>query len=105
MIDYSLIGKKIREARTIKNLTQVELAKELGVSTGYICQIENGEKCFNLSRLEAVAKIFNKPVTYFLEGAAGEFRMSAISEIVAILSKLDENELEKAKEMLKIIAK
>ena len=104
MIDYSLIGKKIREARNIKNLTQTELANEIGVSTGFICQIENGEKCFNLKRLERVSQILNRPVAYFLEGATGNFRVSAIYEIEEMLSRMSEEDLDKAKKILKIIA-
>jgi len=105
MIDYALIGKKLREARVSRKLTQTELAEELGVSTGYICQIEQGDKCFNLKRLEEVAKIFEKPITYFIEGAAGDTRENMIAEIVEILGRLSDENLEKAKEILNIISK
>jgi len=105
MINYALIGKKLKDARISKKLTQAELAEELGVSTGYICQIEHGDKCFNLRRLEEVANLFDKPVTYFIDGAAGDIRASIIIEIVDILTRLPSDELEKAKEILYIIAR
>ena len=60
MIDYAVIGKRLKNARVSLNLTQSELANELGVSTGYICQVECGDKCFNLSRLEnSLVHLFN----------------------------------------------
>lgn len=105
MINYSLIGKKIRNERISHNLTQTEFAKELGVSTGYVCQVECGDKCFNLNRLEELANLFGKPVTYFLEGAAGDIRLSVITEIVEMLSRMSKDSLDKTKEILNIIAK
>ena len=104
MIDYALIGKKLRNARISRNLTQSELAEELGVSTGYICQIECGDKCFNLKRLKEAADFFERPVTYFIEGAAGDIRASTIAEIVEILNRIPAEDLEKAKKILDIIA-
>lgn len=104
MIDYSLIGKKIRKVRISHNLTQTELAEELGVSTGYICQVERGDKCFNLTRLNEIAKVFERPVTYFIDGAAGDIRASMIAEIIERLSRLSDEELDKAKKILNIIA-
>lgn len=105
MINYSLIGKKIRDERISHNLTQTEFAKELGVSTGYICQVECGDKCFSLKRLNDVATFFNKPVTYFINEAAGDVRLSLIAEITDVLRGLPLSKLNKAKDMLNIIAK
>ena len=105
MIDYALIGKKLKDARISKNLTQAEIAEELGVSTGYVCQVERGDKCFNLKRLKDVAELFEKPITYFIDGAAGDIRASTVVEIIEILNRLSEENLNKAKEILTIIAK
>ena len=103
MVDYALIGKKLRNARISHNLTQTELAEELGVSTGYICQIECGDKCFNLKRLKEVADFFERPVTYFIDGAAGDIRASTIAEIVEIMNRLTPESLDKVKKILNII--
>lgn len=103
MVDYILIGEKLKNVRISNNLTQAELAEELCVSTGYICQVENGDKCFNLKRLKEVAELFEKPVTYFIEGAAGDARESMIEEIINILSRIDENDIDKVKRILEII--
>lgn len=103
MIDYAIIGKKIKDARISRNLTQTELASELGVSTGYICQVEAGDKCFNLNRLEKIAELFGKPITYFIGEAGGDIRATMISEIVDMLNRMKVEKLVKAKKMLDII--
>lgn len=105
MIDYAVIGKRLKSARVSHNLTQTELANELGVSTGYVCQVECGDKCFNLKRLEKVSEIFDKPINYFLGGAIGDERTEMITEIINILSGMSEENLEKASEILSIIAR
>lgn len=104
MIDYAIIGKRIKSARISQNLTQTELASELGVSTGYVCQVESGDKCFNLKRLEKVAEFFGKPVTYFIGDAGGDIRATMISEIVDMLGRMSSENLEKTKKLLDVIA-
>lgn len=104
MIDYAIIGKRLKNARISHNLTQTELANEIGVSNGYICQVESGDKCFNLNRLEKVAEFFGKPITYFIGDAGGDVRLAMISEIVDLLGHMPDEDLDKAKKMLNIIA-
>ena len=43
-IDYKIIGKRIKERRKICQITQETLAEKLGVSVGYISQIERGHR-------------------------------------------------------------
>lgn len=38
------LGKLLLEARKEKKITQQEVAKALGISTSYVCKIENGER-------------------------------------------------------------
>lgn len=103
MIDYITVGKKLKNLRLAKKLTQSELANELGVSIGYISQVESGDKCFNLDRLQEISKILDKPVGYFISGTDTDFRLAAIEEIVDIMGRLSEEESEKAKRIFDII--
>lgn len=53
-----VIGKKIRILRELKEMTQVELGKAVGMSSsGAISQIENGEKGIKLHAILRVADI------------------------------------------------
>ena len=51
VVDYSLLGKRIREERLRLNLTQEKLAEDIGISTAYLGQIERGERSITLDKL------------------------------------------------------
>lgn len=106
MVDYNVIGKRVKQARKEKNMTQSKLADELGVTVGYISQVENGVKCFNLKRFDHVGKVLEKPTGYFIESTEEpESSEYLILEIVNMLKSLDEEKLNTAKEVIKGIVK
>jgi putative transcriptional regulator len=49
------LSSKLKMKRTQQGLTQLELAKKIGVSESYICQIENG-KMISIKKLDKLAK-------------------------------------------------
>ena len=49
------IRNKLKARRKRMDLTQLELARKIGVSESYICQIENG-KMVSIRKLEKIAK-------------------------------------------------
>lgn len=57
--DYSVIGKRIREARLKQNLKQEDLAYKLDVSVPFMSRIEKGSSKINLKRLTQIADILN----------------------------------------------
>ena len=54
--DYSVIGKRIKEARNNQNLTQEELADELNISVAFLSRVETGKSHINLKRLTQIAE-------------------------------------------------
>jgi len=52
----SLIAKKLRQARKVKNLSQTELSKMLNLPQSHISTIENGKTDLRLSNLEEIAQ-------------------------------------------------
>ncbi|MBQ4326972.1 MAG: helix-turn-helix transcriptional regulator, partial [Clostridia bacterium] len=50
-MDYTALGKRIREERLKLNLTQEQLAEDVDLSTAYIGQIERGERRVSLENL------------------------------------------------------
>ncbi len=59
-MDWNELGEKAREARIKKNMSQVEVAKALGVSSAFICQVETGKKkpsSENLIKLSQLLKV------------------------------------------------
>lgn len=41
--NIELIGKSIKNARKIKKINQQDFAEKLGISSEYLCKIENGK--------------------------------------------------------------
>ena len=65
---YQDVGKKIREIRTKKKISQVELAKKLGkISSTYINLIESGKRKISLENLIQIARSLETDLNFFLE--------------------------------------
>lgn len=68
------LGKKIREAREEKKLTQKELGKALGYSFMAISHFEKGIRELKFSDLQRLSKILGKELAYFLPSRLTFFR-------------------------------
>lgn len=102
------LGKKIQKARKEANISQVELAKKLNVRQGSISNWERDERKPELQKLQAIARIVNKPMDYFFddeleldeEGKLTENQIyDFIKDITASTKFLEENK-EKWKELM-----
>lgn len=67
-----ILGVKIRHARTRAGLGVTEVGQVLDVPATAITEIELGQRHVTLPQLEAMALIFNVPVTYFWSDGAFE---------------------------------
>ncbi len=77
-IDFDVhVGLKLREARTLKNLTQRDLGKLVGVTFQQIQKYENGKNRMGASRLWHISQILELPVSYFFEGLESGKRVDA----------------------------
>ncbi len=67
------IGERIREARESLNLKQNEFGKLLGVKVATVSSWEN-DYCTlkDIKKIEKIAKLTNRSISYFLEGLAIE---------------------------------
>lgn len=64
---YKLIGNKIKEARELKKMSQLKLAKSIGYeSATAISLFESGARRISIEDLEKIAKILLKDINYFL---------------------------------------
>ncbi len=66
MINYKKIGDRIRQYRSIRGITQEELAYMIGSSSAYICNVELGKKKPSLQMLSEIADAMNLTVNDFL---------------------------------------
>ncbi len=67
--DYSVIGRRIKEARLEQNLKQEELADKLNISVAFMSRVERGKSQINLKRLTQIAEILNVSPGYLLTGS------------------------------------
>ena len=58
MSNIQILGERIRYYRTLKGLTQIELAKKLGVASRYIGNIERGLKRPSLNMQVEICRFF-----------------------------------------------
>ena len=64
--EFKIIGKKIREIRISKKMTQEELAWEIGTSAQYLSKIENG-KGLSLAAVIKISKALYIPPGMILD--------------------------------------
>jgi transcriptional regulator with XRE-family HTH domain len=68
MTDISIkFGKRTKEIRLKKNLSQAKLANLLGVHPTYISGIERGVRNMNLKNIERLAKALNVSIKDLLD--------------------------------------
>lgn len=68
-INFTLVGRRIRQARLRQHMTQEDLAFELDTSIAYISSIERGIKKPSLKRLSELAHILDMPIPFLLYGS------------------------------------
>lgn len=64
---YSQFLIKLREARLEAGLTQVEVGKKLKQPQAYVSKIERGERRVDVVELAEFAKLYRKPLDYFVK--------------------------------------
>jgi len=65
--EYKAIIELLKKARLESGLTQVEVAKKLKKPQSFISKCEACERRIDLLELINLAKIYNKPISYFIE--------------------------------------
>lgn len=67
--DYNVIGRRIRNIRIEKGLTQEELADKIDISIAFLSRVERGTSKINLKRLTQIAELLNVSPGYLLTGS------------------------------------
>ncbi len=64
---YRRFLARLRAARAAAGLTQVEVARRLGRSQAFVSKSESGDRRVDVIELKAFAKLYRRPVGYFLK--------------------------------------
>jgi transcriptional regulator with XRE-family HTH domain len=74
MTDQALLkefGKRIRQLRTERNLSQEELSFQTGFHRTYIGMVERGERNISLSNVAVFARVFDVSISVLLDFNGG----------------------------------
>ena len=65
--EYKLLIDLLKETRTTKSITQIELAERLGLDQTYISKYETLERRIDLVELKAICRALGISMTKFVE--------------------------------------
>ncbi len=99
-----LIGKRIKDMRIERGLSQQELGDLLGVTKVSVCGYENGTRTPSLDTFNLLAEVFNTTTDYLL-GREIAIRDKENSEYLGNISKDDIDIINELKENTKLYEK
>jgi transcriptional regulator with XRE-family HTH domain len=67
-LNYRIIGRRIKDLRIQRQISQETLAEKVNLSATYISRIETAEKRASLKSLVFIAEILEVTLDYFLRG-------------------------------------
>ena len=97
------IGEKIKHLRTEKNLTQPQLAEQIGIEQSYLSKLENDKSTPSAEVFGAMLKAFGLDVPSFLNGLDRqviERQLKTIPEVAAHLNTHISHRIHRAKTWL-----
>ena len=101
--DASVVGKRLKELRKERGLTQTDLAKEIGISLTSVKQYELGNRVPDKFNLTKIAKYFNvledwiigdsehKTIFERIDAELGEEGLAELREQIQVLTWLEKN--------------
>ena len=105
MNEQKLFGKRIKELRKQRNLTQEELSEKLGVFQKQIGNIETGTTFTTMANIVKLARIFNVDVKDLFEFNHHKSREDIINEISEIIINTPVEKLKTIYRVIKDIAR
>jgi len=65
--DHNEIVARLKKARFEAGISQVGVADMLGKTQSYVSKIESGQRRFDVLQLKEFAKLYKKPLDYFVK--------------------------------------
>lgn len=65
--EYAVFVERLKTARLEAGLTQVQAAKKIGRPQSHISNVESGQQRVDVIELQRFAKMYQKPIDYFLK--------------------------------------
>lgn len=105
-ISMDSIGNRIRERRKELKLTQTDMHRECGITSGALSQIENGNRVPSAIAFYSISKALNCSMEYLMTGASPETKNIKISgnekKLLDDFQELPEEDQEELLEILEM---
>ena len=99
-------GSKIKELRVKNGLTQSMVAESLGVTPGYISNVENNRTAMSLRMLIYYAKVTGVTLDSLVGQLEPDYELNSLdNELLSKIASLTNDQKKKVLEMIDIIAK
>ena len=102
-VDFNIIGKRLKEARKKKGLTQDQLSEKMEVSIAYLSKVETGKIHINLERLSQICSLLDVTEGQILNGVSNHSDKYLHSEFNELLKKCSHKNQKLAYQILKVI--
>lgn len=90
------LGKKVKELRIANHLTQDQVAKALGVTPGYISNVENNRSLMTLRMLTYYAQLTGMSLDYLAGTIDEDYRETALDrQILSLIQDFSPTKKEK----------
>lgn len=93
IIDYKMIGNRIKKRRNELKLTQEQLANDLNLSVVYISKIENGKATATLETLTVIAHHLQLDISYLITGTSKLEKSYYMKELDGLCSSASNKQL------------
>lgn len=94
IIDYKIIGSRIKNKRLELKLTQEQVSREANITTFYLSKIENGKSTTTLETLAILAKVLNIDLGYLVSGTSKIEQQYVDQRLVEISNKASESQIQ-----------
>lgn len=102
-LDYSIIGERLKKARTSKGFTQEQLAEKIDVSVAFLSRAERGNVKINLTRLNQLCDILDIPIGYILTGTGSNSKNYLTEDFSNLLKDCPPEKLKLIYDIAKVI--
>lgn len=102
-IDFSFIGKRIREVRIEKHYTQDYLAEYAGVNVSHISNIENNRVKISLTLLVKICNALNVSIDYMLQNEYKNPESGIETELIHLMKDMPSEKQETLLRIAKVL--
>lgn len=102
-MDYKQLGKRLKEARTRKSLSQEELAELVGLSSNHISHVENASTKISLEALVKICNALEVTPDLVLLDSIYKSKEYILDEISILLKDASDDEIKLISRLVKAV--